>query len=307
MSRKLYWIITNYCNLGCRYCYYNTGLLKRNPRHIQLESYAKVIPQLTAHFSEVILTGGEVLLHPQLFQLIRACRQQGLSVSILTNGVLLSSAMVKRLLAEGVSALSISLDSLDSETNNQQRGQGELVLKNLKTLLRLKSPSLTVEIMQTVTRKNLSSIVPLYRFCKQHGLVHWVDPVEINPQIKEIQGMALEKLTEPERQKLEQALLIWAGKNRILVRYSQEVLRLIMGLPAKNLRCQMGTEHFVLDLSGDLYPCFLRRDLNLGSVLTKPLGTLINNSHYQKKIRPLLMQAKCVSLGCVCMTMVDDL
>jgi len=307
MLRKLYWTLTNYCNLGCRYCYYNTGLAKRDFRLNHYRDYQKIIPQFKEHFDEIIFTGGEALLNEDLFKIAADCRRQGLKISLLTNGVLLNKSMISKIIDCGFTTVSVSLDSLDQQINDHQRGQGALVLSNLKQLIRQRHPNLTIEIMQTITRQNLSELLPMFHFCQKNNLIHWVDPVEINPKIKPIQKMALEKLSQSEQKQLAQAMLVWAGSSKDLVDYTQAVMQLIKLQKPTNLFCPMGTSHFVLDVDGSIYPCFMRRDVCLGNLLEQPLTQIIQNKAYQKQTQPKLQKASCVSLGCVNMTMVNKI
>ncbi len=303
MIRKLYWVLTNYCNLGCRYCYYNTGLNKRDFRLNHSQDFQKIIPQFKTYFDEIIFTGGEALLNQDLFNFAKLCREQNLEISLLTNGVLLTEPIIKKIITSGFSTVSVSLDSLKPEVNDQQRGQGALVFKNLQTLLKLKPKNIQVEIMQTVTRRNIADILPMSQFCQKNNLTHWVDPVEISPLIKSIQPMALEKTTKAQKKQLEKAMLAWANKDETLINYTRAVLKLINHQKPNNIFCPMGTSHFVLDVDGNLYPCFSRHDLKLGNVLEQPLKQILNNRESLKQVQSKVQQAKCVTLGCVCMTM----
>ena len=119
--------------------------------------------------------------------------------------------------------------------------------------------------------------------------------------------MALEKLNQLEQKQLEQAMLVWAGSAKDLIDYTRAVMQLIKLQKPTNLFCPMGTDHFVLDVNGSVYPCFKRKDICLGNVLKQPLAKILNNQNYRHNVQKQLQQAGCVSLGCVCMTMVNKL
>lgn len=306
MRRKLYWILTNRCNLGCRYCYYNTGLAKRNSQSFDLKQLKKIVPEIKQSFDEVVFTGGEPLLSPHLFPLARFAKKQGLAISLLTNGVLLNKEFRQKLPKLNLDTLSVSLDSLNSEINDQQRGRGALVLVNLKQLLILRPKKLVVEVMQTVTRQNIAEILTMHKFCQENNLVHWVDPVEINPKIKSIQQFALGKAKQSEFKQFQKNMLIWADKDKLLINYTTAVMKLIKQQRPTNLTCPMGTDNFVLEADGNLYPCFSRKDINLGNVHKRSLTSILNNSILLTRFQPELSKAKCVSLGCVCMTIANN-
>lgn len=102
-------IPTRRCNLACRYCneYDNVSepvplpeLLKRVDRLAELG------------VSAITLSGGEPLLHPQVASLVGHARRLGLLCGLITNGYLLSPALVEALNKAGLDYLQLSVDNL---------------------------------------------------------------------------------------------------------------------------------------------------------------------------------------------------
>src|SRR3989338_1376887 len=125
-NQKLYWVITNNCNLTCRHCYYNTGLEKRIIGNLDFSKALELIDDFPKHFKEIVFTGGETLLYQHIFELAQYCKNKKLRVSVFTNGVLLNKINSKKLVDIGIDSISISLDSLSSEMNDYQRGRTDL-------------------------------------------------------------------------------------------------------------------------------------------------------------------------------------
>ncbi|MBF0347162.1 MAG: radical SAM protein [Magnetococcales bacterium] len=108
---RLMVIATQHCNARCRGCDHwrqTKGLL-------DLESFRQVMTSLCRWgLRQVIFTGGECLLHPQLETMAAAARRQGLQVKVATNGLLLED--LKATLAPWVDLWTVSLDALDRAT-----------------------------------------------------------------------------------------------------------------------------------------------------------------------------------------------
>ena len=303
--KKLYWVITDRCNLGCRYCYYHSGLRDKNGQDAKIEDNS-LLKKIADHFQEVVLTGGEPLLYPHLNQVIAFLKRKGLKVAILTNGTLLNQKVFKSLVDLGLDELCVSLDSLDEEINDYQRGQTNLILQNLKNLLKKRPKFMAIEIMQTVTKRNLPSIIPLVNFSVRNNLGLWLDPVDISPQKrKTLANLSLLNLDNKERKLLEEAMKYWTekfNKQKELASYADNCLSLIDKKRPKNIFCPMGTFNLVMEPNGDVYPCFLREDLPLGNLLRDNSEEIFKKAFKHQKE---LQKAICARLGCICMTMTN--
>jgi len=306
--RKLYWVETEKCNLECRYCYYNTALKQKTKTiEIPIEKKLELFNSIPEYFDEIVFTGGEALTDPDIFTLIAAAKKQGLKVDLLSNGVLLTTENCQKIISLGVDCVSISLDSLDEQTNDYLRGKTTSVIEGINRLLKMKSPTMAIEIMMTVTRKNISSIREMVDFCYDNNLNLWLDPAEINPNISRVKPLDLTLMSEDEKQVMTDGFSYWIDKLKkpSLSLYVQACLDLITGKKVTNINCDMGTTHFVLNPKGELNPCFSREDINYGNVFEVGLSAVMNNSLIIEK-QPQLQKAVCLSLGCVCMTMVNE-
>ena len=76
-----------------------------------------------ANMSTIRFGGGEPLMVPYLFDLMKLCRSRGISVDITSNGMLLNEATLRRLSLLGLRELTISIDGLE-KNHDYLRGQG---------------------------------------------------------------------------------------------------------------------------------------------------------------------------------------
>ena len=140
------------CNLSCTHCFISCG--PKNLSHsmmtlTQVQKYLEESRQLGV--KDYYLTGGEVFLNPEIFEIYEAILEYGPCHS-LTNGTLITQEKVSRL-AEIQSRskhglhFRISMESHDEEANDKIRGKNSyrLALKGLRNLADAGfSPILTV-------------------------------------------------------------------------------------------------------------------------------------------------------------------
>jgi MoaA/NifB/PqqE/SkfB family radical SAM enzyme len=110
------------CNLDCGYCNEYDQVSKPVP----LEEMKRRLDYLAAMGTTIItISGGEPLMHPELEEVIRHIRKQGMIAGMITNGFLLSKERIASLNAAGLEHLQISIDNVTPD---------EVSKKSLKTL-----------------------------------------------------------------------------------------------------------------------------------------------------------------------------
>ena len=159
------------CNLECGYCF------NQDTRGARLKLGSAVkrlgredIRRILVEFWEmggraVLLTGGEPTLNPQFLDICEDARGLGFEVKVITNGTRLATLDPARL-AESVSALAVSLDSLDDAVNARLWGVAKYqarrdILAPLARIGRLsnsRGERVRIVIKPTVTRRNLGGL-----------------------------------------------------------------------------------------------------------------------------------------------------
>ena len=96
------------CNLSCTYCNEFDDFSKPVPNE---EMFSR-IDRLGAMGTGIItISGGEPLLHPELDEIIRRIRKNGIIAGLITNGYLLTAARIESLNRAGLEYLQISIDN----------------------------------------------------------------------------------------------------------------------------------------------------------------------------------------------------
>lgn len=306
--KTLFWAFTNRCQMRCKYCYYETGLMPRLDIEVKASTSFRVLEDLSHYFKRIAFTGGEFLLHSNITKVIEYAKSCGLEVAIITNGLLMNEKIIQNVLVPYVDIVNISFDSIDSDVQNYLRplkdrsGYSHLILSNIKKLSKYRLKFDRINILQTVTRKNISSIMPMIPFCIENDFTHYLHPVQINESDTHLQHLSLYSCSEVETQLLETAFKKWAGDDKLNLKYTQWILDIISGNKLSSLSCPMGTENFFLNIDGEIYPCFYRFDIAMGNIFKDPVHTIFNfKSANYLKTQPELQNAHCHNLGCLCL------
>src|SRR5688500_13915899 len=112
MTQAVYsvsWNLTQRCNLQCSHCYMSAFAGAETAQELSTAECQRVIEEIAAVNPSVfmILTGGEPLLRRDLFDLARRCADQGFTVVLGTNGVLLRDKQAQQMRQSGIQGASI--------------------------------------------------------------------------------------------------------------------------------------------------------------------------------------------------------
>jgi MoaA/NifB/PqqE/SkfB family radical SAM enzyme len=100
------------CNLACTYCNEFDDVSKPVP----IEEMHRRIDKLGELGTSVVtISGGEPLLHPELDDVIRRIRANGMVAGLITNGYLLVAERIRRLNRAGLEWLQISIDNVNPD------------------------------------------------------------------------------------------------------------------------------------------------------------------------------------------------
>lgn len=155
--------ITYRCNMHCTHCHAKAGEVA--PRLLENELTTTEVTDLLKELDEmkvfdITITGGEPILRSDLIEIIRYSRNLNFStLTLITNGSLVSEETAKSLLHAGLNQIRVSLDGLES-VNDEIRGPGnfEKATKGIENLLKF-FPSL--KILTVLTRKNYKNFPEL--------------------------------------------------------------------------------------------------------------------------------------------------
>ena len=118
------WNLVRRCNLTCKHCY-SISADKDFPGELTTDEVFTVMDDLKAFAVPVlILSGGEPLLRPDIFDISRRAKQMGFYVGLSTNGTLIDASNIDAIAAVGYDYVGISIDGLRDTHDMFRRKQG---------------------------------------------------------------------------------------------------------------------------------------------------------------------------------------
>ena len=167
--RLIFWETTAGCNLECIHCRRITVADQLLPQDLKTEEAFNLIDQVAAFAKPIfVLSGGEPLFRPDIFDLARHASNAGLIVALATNGTLIDADVAQRLKVSGVRRVSISFDGADAATHDAFRGVGAFD-KAIAGMAHLRSIGVEYQINTTVARHNVKQMPDTLAMAKSLG------------------------------------------------------------------------------------------------------------------------------------------
>jgi len=178
LHKAVKWDITDRCNLRCTHCsvaarYFDgtqkTLSLSDGNRHRIAEAL------IGAGVKHVSILGGEpFLLGNELYDILRLLKSHGVSISLVTNGLLIDAPAIDQILGLDIERLVFSMEGPDPETHNKIRGKGNFerlrsVIEELKASIASRRTGTSIHINTVVTRQNMASVPLMIPFVKALG------------------------------------------------------------------------------------------------------------------------------------------
>ncbi|GAB4539794.1 MAG: heme b synthase [Anaerolineae bacterium] len=153
--RLIFWETTAGCNLACIHCRRITVADQLLPQDLTTQEAFDLIDQVAAFARPIfVLSGGEPLFRPDIFDIARHASEAGLIVALATNGTLIDAGVAQRIKEAGVRRVSVSLDGADAATHDTFRGEGAFQ-RALEGMAYLQRVGLPCQINTTVARHNI--------------------------------------------------------------------------------------------------------------------------------------------------------
>ncbi len=273
--------VTWACNLRCKMC--NVWRQDRENR-LTLPLLRALADELAALGTRKIhLSGGEVLLRPDIFEIVSAFAGRGMQVNLTTNGTLLTPERAERLVASGIRNVSISLDGATPAVHDDLRGKGNWKrtlrgIHNLRRAAKHARRKVHIRINAVITRRNFRGLAQLPEIAHQAGadrltLIPVDDPsgrLRLNKaRIREYSEAIAPFLAD---RALAYGMIRHVDEAYPFGRKKQDWELSKQGLYARGLYqvqpCYMPWLHAMIDPKGKVYPCCTMRS-------DPPLGNLV--------------------------------
>lgn len=273
--------LTNRCNLRCPHCYASSSVGRKD---LPTPLVFRLIDELAQQSAKkVILSGGEPLLHPDFRKILEYASFRGLSLTVLTNGTLISREWAA-VLAGYDTTIQISIDGSNADIHDPIRGRGSFD-SSLCAIRWLQDAGMSqrINISTTITQQNVDDLpgiirlaeriavrkvrfLPVYRVGKAKDQWDCVGR-DLNPQRYEQFYQNVASLKREKDCRVE----VSCGLSGFMLRMPTES-------SADDIWCPVG-RRLVVDVAGDLFPCALmmRSQFKLGNIYENTLAEALHS------------------------------
>lgn len=283
----------------------------------EIGALAGALPPLGTRL--VVFSGGEPLLRPEVFDAAAMFRARGMTLHLLTSGVLLERFAAR--VAEHFSRVIVSLDAADEQLYEEIRGVNALaVVERGVTKLRAIAPQVPITARATLHRLNFRELPRLVDHAKSLGL----DGISFLPADMSSSGFGRGPAVPGGAHPVGAALALDREEVRefeatieyAIARYGRELATGFIAEPAEKLRrlpryyaAAAGDEPFprvscnapwvsaVIEADGSVRPCFFQEPI--GNIRDTALDTLVKQNLPAFR-RSLDVGADAICARCVC-------
>lgn len=245
--------LTYRCNEQCVHCYCVVEHGRERDaraRELTFEEIARLLDDL-AEMGTLYLTlsGGEVLVRRDFFEIAEYARARNFALRIFTNGIGLTEAKVRRIAALEPLAVELSIFSADPAVHDAVTRVPGSFRRLLANVARLKAHGLRVYLKTVVMKPTLEGLAALRRLGRELGVFAHTFTCEVSPRIDgDIRG--------PGRYQLDEEELFGYMASPV---WHKELQPLAEGTPEEVARakstCGPAINGCCVDPYGDVFPC----------------------------------------------------
>ena len=266
--------LSDECNLKCNYCYATDR--QKSINKLVRKDHFKLIDHINDISKKVniVLTGGEPLLSPYVFELSEYVKKLNNQVHLLTNGTLITKQNAKRI-SDTFDLIKVSMDGSTLAIHEFHRGKGTFA-KTMNAFDLLAQHNAPVQIAMTVTKKNIHNIDGM---TKRFGSRLTFAPLFVAGRAKENRELAISG------NEYYGALSSVNGVKPL----SNLCSSLAASKQKRIMKCAIGDGEISISETGDVYPCQLLHfpQFNAGNIKKQSLKSIYETSEVLKSCKKL--------------------
>ncbi len=243
--------LTYRCNFRCVHCY---CIHDAPGKELATEEWFDTLDQLAQlGCLEVILTGGEIFLRPDLERIIRHARRRRFNVTLFTNGYLIDETWAAKIRANNVWQVDIGLYGATESSHRAVTGVPHSTPRVRRAIDLLREQGVRVQLKAPLLRQLADDVEQLMAYARGRGVRLTFNP-DITPRDDGDPAPLAHRLEPSELERLLQT------HTRIRQR----------SYAADTRACATGSTMLVVSPFGDIYPC-LQIQRSLGNLRHQPL------------------------------------
>ena len=172
----VFWEVTRSCLLACKHCR-ASATAEAFPGQLSHEEGLAFIDSVAGFgrpYPILVLTGGDCLLRPDIFDLVEHAVELGVPVCLSPSVTpMLTPEAIERMATSGVKAVSLSLDGACAATHDGVRGIPGHFDDTIPMLRALVDAGLQVQVNTTVMRSNVEEMADIAAIVAECGVQMW--------------------------------------------------------------------------------------------------------------------------------------
>lgn len=173
--RSIHIEIASSCNERCVHCYIPH---EEKRSFIESDLFYQILEEgRKLNIINVILSGGEPLLHKDFLSFLKRSRELDLSVNVLSNLTLLTEEHISEMAQNPLLSVQTSLYSMDPSVHDGITGFKGSFSKTMESILRLLSAEIPIQISCPVMKQNKDSYLDVIQWGKEHQIGVVSEPV----------------------------------------------------------------------------------------------------------------------------------
>ena len=275
--------LTDRCNLFCRHCYVSD---RDGNGELITDEWKHILDELAgAGTLQLALSGGEIFLREDLFDIVAYARKREFGVNLFTNATLIDDAAARRLKQLCVERIETSILGADAETHDgitKVPGSFDRMIAGVK---RLRDAGVAVQMKTTWTKESIGQARALKALVKDLDasfrsaslLIQQRDGewghLDLKANEDALRRMYLDSFQEMKEAGFEPPSIepepVAPGRARLI------------------LPCSLGVSTCSVDARGHVHPCAGAYTMDLGSLVEKPFAEIWQHPALEKirKIR----------------------
>jgi len=306
--RLIAWEVTRTCNLACIHCRAAAQDRAYEGELSTREAFAFLDNVATFAQPIIILTGGEPLLRPDIFEIAAYGKAKGFRMTMAPNGTLITPEKAHRMVEAGIERISISLDGATAASHDAFRQVPGAFDGALRGIACARGAGLEFQINTSITQQNLAELPAIQKLAVELGAVaHHIFLLVPTGRGKDLAEQAIsaqqyEKTLHWFYEQKDQVPLQLKATcaphyYRILRQRAhadgKKVDMQTFGLDAVTRGCLGGIGFSFVSHVGQVQPCGYL-ELNCGNIREKPFREIWEDSEIFRNLRdPSLYQGKC--------------
>ena len=163
------WNLVRRCNLSCRHCYTASADKDFAGELSTGEVFAVMKDLRDFGVPVVILSGGEPLVRPDIFEISRHAKELGFLVCLSSNGTLIDETNIRQIADIGYDYVGISIDGL-RETHDRFRNKQGAFDAAMRGLRLCREHGIKTGLRFTLTRDNAPELPALLQLIEDEGI-----------------------------------------------------------------------------------------------------------------------------------------